>query len=347
MDAFPADAKYTPENRPPRPPLPPAVPGVASETPGAETEFLRPTPEESESVTAFPLPASWRHLLRAGALLAVALFGCFCAVETASFLRSMAELPWPTRVCLSVPMVLFTGIIVYYLCKILRLGMVLGRTPEIELKVLRELENRRELRHLCLVRHQEAKRRLEEFLGDEKARACDLRPMAGSAALLEALASGRERLQANQSSARDWIADFTEYIQKPLDRFADQRIRHYAVRAGVLGAVCPYPLIDRLVILSASLSLMKELMLIYRLKPSWDKGLALAARAVVSTYLAGVVDDAGDSLCGYVAENADLSAAGEFAGKLAGKAAAGGVQGLLVSRLGHAAVKMLRPVVVE
>ena len=115
--------------------------------------------------------------------------------------------------------------------------------------------------------------------------------------------------------------------------------------------ISPYPLFDRLIVLRACLGMLKELLAIYALKPSWDKNLVLLAQVILDTYLAGVIDNAAENGMNLVMDNipeltnVTLSRGLDLVIRKGGGRGAGMLtQAYMVYRLGNAAVKVLRPV---
>ena len=132
-------------------------------------------------------------------------------------------------------------------------------------------------------------------------------------------------------------------------------------------AASRFAVLDQIIVLSACLALLKELLSLYGLRPSALQTGVLLARAVVTTYLSGVVHDVSEDVADAAAGAAgtadgladdgvlkDLvgklgASAGEAVGAgvlapLAGRAAEAAVNGLLVSRLGTSAVRLVQPI---
>ena len=187
----------------------------------------------------------------------------------------------------------------------------------------------------------------------------NLRKLVDSKDQIKALERAREQLIENSEdmpgTPHDWLIDFKRDFQNPLDKIAEKRIWKYSKHAAVMTAISPYPLIDRLIVLQACLAMLKELLEIYALKPSWDKNLMLLARVILNTYLAGVIDE----VVGKGAENAADNVASALAnwcekdipggiipviGKGTGKIAGMITQAIIVRRLGYAAMGMLQPI---
>ena len=285
----------------------------------------------------------------------------FIITQTASFLASVRQLSRPEQILLAIPMVIFGGIILLYVLKMLSFFWKLRVSPQIRIKALHELAERSHLRELSGKAHQKAVKELCILLEDEKTYASGnyadtLRKFSVSEEQILELEKARLKLIDNAKNmpgtTHDWLNDFRERFQKPLDDIAIKQVQKHYLHAALLTGISPYPLIDRLIVLWDSLSMLKELLEIYALKPSWDKNLALLAKVIINVFLAGIIDNAAEYTTSWIADpisklkedNGPLSTTGKIAIKFSGKIAAMAVQAIFVRRLGIAAMKMLRPI---
>lgn len=289
---------------------------------------------------------------------AVAIF--FMVTQTASFLASVRQLSRTEQVLLAIPMVIFGLIIIWYLVKMLAMFWNLRVSPQIRIKALQELAERRDLRALSLKANRQAVEKLSSLLDDknayaDKKYADTLSRMAVPPGKIAELERVRNRLireaKSPRGTSRDWLNDFKRSFQTPLDEIAKKRIRKYYVHAGIMTGVSPYPLFDRLIVFRACLAMLKDLLELYALKPAWDKNLILLARVILSTYLAGVIDNAAETGVNLVMDsipeltNATLSKGLDMIIRKGGGKGAGMLtQAYMVYRLGNAAAKMLRPI---
>ena len=302
--------------------------------------------------------------LRGIILLITAIAVFFIVTQTASFLSSVRQLSWTEQILLAIPMVIFGIVIIWYLIKLFAVFWKFRVSPQIRIKALQELAARRDLRALSLKANRQAVEKLSSLLDDknayaDKKYANTLSRLAVPAEQIAELESARKRLiseaKSPRETSRDWLSDFNRSFQAPLDEIAKKRIQKYYIHAGTMTGVSPYPLFDRLIVLRACVAMLKELLEIYALKPSWDKNLILLARVILNTYFAGVIDNAVggavENSVKSVIENIPALTAnavgkglGFIVSKGAGKGAGMVVQAYMVYRLGNAAIKMLRPI---
>ena len=144
----------------------------------------------------------------------------------------------------------------------------------------------------------------------------------------------------------DEFAKIDLKTQDKLDEIAQKRILKYSMNTAVMTGMSPFAMIDRLIVLSSSLGMLKELLELYSLKPRWDKNLVLMAQVIINTYCAGVIDELSDSALDNIASVAEKSAVQipDFALKIAGKTTESAMHGCMVYRLGKSALKILHPV---
>jgi len=298
--------------------------------------------------------------LRIAILLIAAIAMFFIVTQTASFLVSVRQLSRTEQILLAIPMVIFGGIILGYLIKMLLLLGKLRVSPQIRIKALRELAERDHLRDLSIEANQKAVEKLSSLLEDKKTYASEdygemLRKISVPEETISELNKTRLKLIADSKNlsgtTRDWLTEFNQGFQKPLDQIAKNRIQKHYIHAAFTTGISPYPLLDRLIVLQDSLAMLKELLEIYALKSSWDKSLVLLAKVILNTYLAGVIDNAAESGMDTVMDNIPEIAKNTLSKgmetvirKVGGKASGMITQGYLVYRLGNATIKMLRPI---
>ena len=88
-----------------------------------------------------------------------------------------------------------------------------------------------------------------------------------------------EALQAHHTD-RDVIALLNHDVFSPMDREADTRIQHAAVRATLGVSACPHPALDAVVVLWISVTLISDLMQIYGLRHSARSLYRILTRAL-------------------------------------------------------------------
>ncbi len=95
-------------------------------------------------------------------------------------------------------------------------------------------------------------------------------------------------------SASEWLEAFNGRFQSILDAAARRRVRAYAVKVGIGTAASRFPLLDQAIVLYACMALLRELLVLYGLRPTAVQAALLLPRSVVTTYLSGVLQDVSD-----------------------------------------------------
>jgi len=324
-----------PQPSPKRFPLDNALP--MTETMMTET-ILNTTDTSTEEL--FSCIQSLLRILKWPILAVAALAGIFIVSQTAVFLRSFNELHWGTQIILGATMIICGMVVIYNIIQLWRFWHRLNVAPNLQL-LAPELGQRDYIRKdLKSQTITTLKNLLENEYTDIWLQ--DLRKHGMDDSALTALRRHRRELLSNSETlpagTDGWLRNFQEQIQAPVDKLADGLITRYGIRAGMMMVVSPLPIISRLVILAACLSMLKDLLRLYALKPTRKNAVILLGKAIINTYIAGVIDDATDLLADAVAANLP-----DFVLRLGGKATAAGVQGYMVYRLGHAAMRVLSP----
>ena len=317
----------------------------------------------------FELPSWIFHIIRVILLLiaVVALF--FMTVQTASFLSSLRNLSRTEQILLAIPMIVFGGIILWYMGKILWYYWLFKRPMHLD--AIKDIERRQKLQGLSSNKDngklKKAVEELKELLRDSyQDHKTVLKKYQVAPHRIKAMEKTRKQLIHDaenyiHGTSLDWISDFCRNYQSGLDEIASKRIRKVATHAGIMTGISPYPLIDRLIILASCVTIIKELMEIYALKPTGRNSIMLLVQVIYKIYISGFIDDAAANAAANgvelvkekFPEIADFSVPAigisgdviaNVAGKVVGKAGGMLTQTIMVYRLGLATQKMLRPV---
>ena len=249
---------------------------------------------------------------------------------------------------------------------VVRLGWALRRlrrTPSVRLRVFGALDQRRRWQHLARRRVDEARAVLHAHLQEYDVRYVR-RYLADADGIRLDEAQRSLVNDADDRSSAEWLEHFADRVQAPVDRVASRRVRSYALKVGLGTAASRFSILDQMIVLSACLALLKELLSLYGLRPTAFHTGLLLARSVVTTYLSGVVHDVSDHVADEIESAGEGLAddglvqdllgklsqgAGEVVGAgvlapLAGRTAEGAVNAFLIYRLGSAAVRLIQPI---
>ncbi len=319
--------------------------------------------EEAPPERGLRLP---RFLFDATFVLSVAALGAvlllFVLAQAAALAERLATAPpWLRYPGLAAVGVLLVVVALAAL-RLVWLYLRVGHTGQVDVGALTDLAERQTMRRLAHARLAAAGTRLRRYL--------QAYPVDGRAAARTLLAAGFnedevERLRSHRRilldpdldpGAETWLRDFESSFQAVLDGAAQRRVREAARWVGVKTAVTPQ-LVDTAIVLHAALRLVGDLCRIYQLRPGTLGTAVVLGRAFVLAYLSSHIQQVSEDL------TRDAAAQGvgqlldglpegvgqvgsRLAGVLAPKMAEGAANGILLWRLGSAAIRLLRPVAV-
>lgn len=308
----------------------------------------------------------WRTVRRVyvGVVLFVsALLGFYTITQTATFLVQLKDLPELVRYPLYVAVGAFATVILVVVGLLLRSLFRLRRSPQVALGMVSTLEGRRRLRQLGQRKADEA---CEELYGilcsvQEKEYGASLRRMRVSADRIEELSAVRQELCRRQEQRRqgneresslEWLELFAERYQVRLDTLAGERIKYYSYRGGIAAAISHVPSMDRFIVLSAMFGLVRELLVIYHVRPSRTNTALLLGKVVSHTFFSGYVQEGAEmygesiqrALEAFRVSFCELPLVKGVLQASVSRVAEATAQGFLIQHVGLAAQKMLLPV---
>ena len=202
-----------------------------------------------------------------------------------------------------------------------RMGLMrLGRSPTVNLAGLRARASGRCQR---LAVHHVDRARLESCLHLEVYDTRGVRPHPDDDERTRLDDARRDLLVEPQTlSASEWLEAFNGRFQSILDAAARRRVRAYAVKVGIGTAASRFPLLDQAIVLYACMALLRELLVLYGLRPTAVQTALLLARSVVTTYLSGVLQGVSDEAADTAVTATDsLAEDGPLAGHVCGSRA--------------------------
>lgn len=315
--------------------------------------------------TLLRLPALLAHPVALAMLLGLAaLLGFFLFAQVTSTLAALNSLsPW-LQYSGYAGLAFLSLVLLFAMGRLLLFYLRLQPNRPIRLKGLEEVARRTQLRHLVQQKKGEAREQLCAYLRtyplDSERDRKGLETLGLSRETLEVLGRTRsELLDVNRfTTTEEWFSAVGGRFQSSLDGAAQTRIVYYARRVGVMTAVSPNTLMDTLLTLTCSFSMMADLCRLYNLRVGRLGTAVLLARVFFNAYLAGQLNElegiTESSIQGFVSETglhlgtvATDAAAAKAAGKLGARAAAGLLNFYLLKRLGNYTARLLRPIHVE
>lgn len=350
---------------------------VEEDGPIVEPPIGQPPQKEHPPIPLERVISKGRRIYMYTLLLVASFLGVFTINQTVSFVSRLSALPLLVSIPLGIAMVAFLGIIIYFMCKVLRAFFKLKQSPQVSLMPISPVEGRRRMQELCGQRNKEARNLLYKTLKeiDSKAYADALEEIDISSDSIRNLARVRRELcdshERNRTSSQEWLRDFKQY-QAMVDGIAEERIKSHSYKCAIAATASRIPAMDRFIVLSSMFAMCKDLLVIYNLKPSRFNIAILMARIIINTFCAGYVQNVAEEAGKLMEKAVDKTAVaistaiGGAVGSLGGPlgtatgasvgAAIGAVIGksgglateftayvLLMKRLGKATQKMLQP----
>ena len=312
--------------------------------------------EEMEDRSSIKIPDSLRRFFSLLLLLVSSILGVFIINQVVVFANEIRSMPaiwrWPAIICVSA----FTIIIVYVITLLLWKFFHLQRNRQVNPEALKALSERRHLQQIATEKKDDAlcylTKYLKEYPVDTRNRNRLIKLGLKDKEWLSLVATV-EKLQKEvvDAEADLWLNDFKNGFQKILNSFAKRRIRQYALKVGSGTALSPISIVDQMIVLYGCTGLVKELMLIYNLRPAWGQSWVILSRGIVHTYLSGVIEGAAEG-----AADAGADAISEFMGgsfnfltgtigrAVGSKTAEATLNGILIWRMGKSIMVQLQPV---
>ena len=298
---------------------------------------------------SFRLPASILRATTWIGLTVASVLGLLLVGQGTALIGDIKTLPAPFDWIAGVSAAIFAAMLGWL---ILRLGVALfrlHRRPTIKLRGLQALEQRKRWQHLVSERFDEGKRELGKYL-EEYEVDDDARKRLGVLGLSED--DCRKLEEARQSlldsdvpiSTDDWLSEYQRRFQKILDNTANRRVRDYMLNVGLGTAVFRMAVIDQAIVLYSSMALVKDLMFIYGLRPEFGQAAVILARSIRNTYLAGLLQEVSEEGITETLVEITPDMLGKLSEKITGGVLEGGINALLIRRLGQQTIQLLQPV---
>jgi len=312
--------------------------------------------EEMENKDSWKIPQPVKRFLSISMLLLASVLGLFIVNQVVIFANEVSSMPalwkWPAIICVS----FFSGIIVFIIATLFWKMIRLQRNRQVNPAALKALSERRHLQLISAEKEKTARTLLLKYLDhyplDNKNKRRLLKLGMREDEWLS-LTTTRDALKsgADTQSVEEWLIDFTNGFQRTLDRFARRRIRQYSIKVGSGTALSPIAIVDQMIVLYGCTALIREMLLIYNLRPAWGQCGVILSRSIILTYLSGVIEgatesavDAGaDSISDFMGSSFNFLT-GTIGRAVGAKTAEATLNGILIWRLGKGIIAQLQPV---
>ena len=279
------------------------------------------------------------------------------------FLRDAMTLPLPLKWPSLLLLALCVGVIGYTLVRAVRFFIRLSRGPQLGFAQLKSVGAFAGNKPYRIAKEEVLMPFLRSFLNRNPDVQEQFRKLKGSDAIMTA---AKRLLDSDRNiSSRDWIDEFMDRIQKPMDGMAQEQINWAAKAVAIKTAISPWPFVDVASVLHNSVNMITNLSVIYNRRLGKGGVIRVLVDLFFSTYIAGQAQDAVDAieenfgkgvpldladskpasetLFGSIFDNLGPATAGlaRASGK---KFAEGATNWLLMRRMGRRAADLFKPV---
>jgi uncharacterized membrane protein YcjF (UPF0283 family) len=284
-------------------------------------------------------------------LLAVAgACGVYVVSQTCSFLSNLDDITTSKtiRIVIAAAFSLFGALMLAAVLHLLYMVSRIKTSQSVNLAALTTLSERGHLQSIARKKAGEARKRLETYLESYPLAKESKRSLLHSGLKeeeLKALVNARDRLLDKELPATDveWLGEYKRTFQSTIDKASSRIIGRYSLKAGVATAASPVSFIDQAMVIFVCISMTKDLIRIYNLRPAAGQSLIMLSFSVINIYISGALEETTERFMESVAENVPGTIPGAFKTAL-GKASEGSLNGLLIWRLGRRVVSFLQPV---
>lgn len=303
-----------------------------------------------------------------GLTLILALLTLYVSAQSISILHDALILPDPGRWIAVGFLCVLVGIILYVIIQAVLFIARLSSGSQLSIEQLVSLSNFPGIRTYRVACEEFLKPYLEGLIGRPQKTQAKFLQMVGADKIIE---SAQALLDADRRlGSREWVNEFVENIQLPMEALAVERINVYARAAALKTAISPWPLVDMASVVYNSTRMLTDLAIIFNRRFSRGNTIRILTGMFFTVFIAGHTQDAVDAIDGELGHqfasgvvdpgavnmedhvNSFAESAFEHVGHGAlifakfstKKFAEGAASWLLMKRLGRRAIKMLKPI---
>lgn len=154
----------------------------------------------------------------------------------------------------------------------------------------------------------------------------------------------KEELERGGSTTQEWLESYKNF-QGKLAEIARERKKKYCIRVAALTALCPFSIVDRMIVVRYSLQLISDIFEIFGCKrPSNFITVQVLSKAIFNIYFSGIAS----GYTGYTEELTKIlgdamgtQISAKVLSKISGKGAEGVINAFLLNRLGKYTINSL------
>lgn len=274
--------------------------------------------------------------------------------EISQFVQSVRSWPAPFQIPVYLAVLAFGGVFCWAMFQLGRAYRQLVVSPQVNL----DLRLRETIRTQAKEqkKHDTAYKSLQSLVKDypvnDRGQVRCLKDAGLKGDRMSDFEQGIRRLRDEDHNGVDqWISDCDSLFLKPLDRCADERIKFYARKVMIGTAVAPTGLLDSLIFSTNAILMVRDLFRLYNVRTSTWHSVLLTGQLAFSTFVTTELEDRLDEVSKGWFEELQGKASGMFetfgwslARGTAKRVAEGGLNMMMLRRLGIAAKRKLRPI---
>lgn len=154
----------------------------------------------------------------------------------------------------------------------------------------------------------------------------------------------KEKLEQGGSTTQEWLESYRSF-QGKLKKIAGRRKNVYCIRVASLTALCPFSIVDRMIVVYYSLQLISDIFEIFgRKRPSSFITVQIFSKAIFNIYFSGIASDYTEytgELVDILKDSIGTQFSAKILSKISGKAAEGVINAFLLHRLGKYTINSL------
>ena len=306
---------------------------------------------ELEGLTKFlKIPSGFKRTMMLILLVLAGLCGIFIITQTLAFFRDLSDVVTskPLMIGILTLFGLFAAIILFAIFKLIFMASSMKTSKSLNVEALNTLSERGKLQNIARKKAGEARVLLTDYLKSYPLER-DSKKLLTHAGLkpeeIRMLTEARQRLLDEDMPIADgqWLEEYKRTFQATLDKVSKRMIGRYALKAGAATAASPVSFIDQAMVLYVCVSMTRDLIRIYNLRPAAGQSLIMLSFSVINIYISGTLEETTEKFMESVSESIPGSVSGAFT-TLLGKASEGTLNGPLIWRLGKRVVSYLQPV---
>ena len=301
--------------------------------------------------------------------LILALLLLYISSQAISILHDALALPAPGRWVAIWFLFALVSIIVYVVVQAVIFIARLSSSSQLSIDQLVSMTNFTGLRSYRIATEEFLKPYLRDLIGRPQKSLEKFLQMTDADKIIE---SANRLLDSDRRlGSREWVNEFTENIQLPMEALATKRINAYAKAAALKTAISPWPLVDMASVIYNSTLMLTDLAIIFNRRFSCGNTIRILMGMFFAIFIAGQTQEAVDAIEYEIGQRLPMGVTGEsgsinvdehvgsfaesafenlghgvmiFAKFSTKKIGEGAASWLLMKLLGRRAVKMLKPI---